>query len=116
MTCDSSPLQARDGVEHHDAIGHLLRRPHVVRHDDAGDGVMLPGADDQFVDHVAHDRVQPGGRLVVEHDLGFHRQRAGQPDALPHAARQFGRLLGQDRFRQPDFGEPRDGDVANLAR
>ena len=34
--------------------------------------------------------IEPGGRLVVEDDLGPRRQRARQTDALLHAARQIG--------------------------
>ena len=50
--------QPRERIEHHHAVGHLLRRPHVVRHHDARDRMLLPRAEDQLVDHVAHDRVQ----------------------------------------------------------
>src|SRR5262249_9602051 len=61
--------QAGEGIEHHDPVGDLGDGLHVVRDDDAG-GLLGPlGLEDQLVDHVAHDRVQAGGRLVVEHDF-----------------------------------------------
>ena len=95
-------LQSREWKQHDDAVGHFADRLHVVRDDHAGDVFLRAGLQNQFVDHVAHDRVEPGRRLVVEHDLGIHRQRPGQPDALAHAAREFGRLLLADSGRQPD--------------
>ena len=61
--------------------------------DHAGRLLGLLGLEDQLVDHVAHDRVEPGGRLVVEHHLGVERQGPGQADPLPLAAGELGRLL-----------------------
>ena len=107
-------LQPRKRIEHHHAVGHLLRRAHVVRHHDAGDRMLLPRAEDQFVDHVAHDRVEPGGRLVVEHDFRLQGQRPGQPHPLPHAAGKLGRLLANDVLRQAHLGQPRQDDRSNL--
>ena len=60
---------------------------------------------DQLVDDVRRDRVEPGGRLVVEDVLRVHRDRARQPDALAHAARQRGRLQRLD-VREPHPLEP----------
>ena len=114
MICGSSGCQPRERIEHHHAVGHLLRRAHVVRHDDARHRMVLPRAEDQLVDHVAHDRVQPGGRLVVEHDLRLQGQRPGQAHALPHAAGKLGRLLGHDVLRQAHLGQPGQDDLADL--
>ena len=66
-------------------------------------GVLLAGADDQLVDDVAHDRVEAGGRLVVEQHFGVHGQRPGQADALPHAAGKLGRRLAEHAVGQPDL-------------
>ena len=56
--------------------------------------------DDQIVDDVGHDRIEAGGRLVEEDDLGLGGDGARQADALLHAARQFGRpQLGRLRGR-----------------
>ena len=41
---------------------------------------------DEFVEIAGRDRVEPGGRLVEEHDLGIERQSAGERHALGHAA------------------------------
>ena len=37
-------FETRKRIEHHHAVGHLRRRAHVVRHDDAGHRVLLPRA------------------------------------------------------------------------
>ena len=86
-------LEPGERVEHDHAVGHLDDRLHVVRHDDAGRLLGALGLEDQLVDDVAHDRVEPGGRLVVEHDLGVERQGPGQADALAQAAGELGGLL-----------------------
>ena len=36
------------------------------------------------------------------------------PDAFPHAARQFGRLLADDRIGEPDFGQSRQHGALQL--
>ena len=56
--------QPRGRPEHHHPVRHPPDGVHVVRHHDRGDRVPVPavaggGAEDQFVDHVAHHRV-PG--------------------------------------------------------
>ena len=86
----------------------LRGRVHVVRHDDAGHRVLLARPQDQLVDHVAHDRVQPGGRLVVEHQLGVQGQGPGQAHALAHAAGQLGRLLARRCSRASPTSASRD--------
>src|SRR5207249_7326477 len=53
------------------------------------------GADaaDEFADLLRQDRVEVGGRLVVEDQLGVDRQRAGDRHALAHPARELARQL-----------------------
>src|SRR5262249_6704093 len=53
--------QAGQRVEHHNAVGHLGHRLHVVGDDEAGDRVPPPRLQDQLVDHVRHDRIEAGG-------------------------------------------------------
>ena len=103
----------RQRVEHDHAVGHLVDRLHLVRHHDAGHRPLLPRLQDQLVDHIGHDRIEPGGRLVVEHHLGVEGQGAGQADALLHAAGQLGRLLRASTVgRQADFLQPLPDDLA----
>ena len=92
----------------------FVGRLHVVRHDDARHRVAAAGAQNQFVDHVAHDRVQAGRRLVVEHDLRLQGQGPGQADAFPHAAGKLGRLLEPHVLRQADLGQPRHDDLVDF--
>ncbi len=77
-----------------------------MRHDNPGRLLGLRGLEDQLVDHVAHDRVEAGRRLVVEHDLGVQGERSRHPDPLPLAAGKLGRLLLLEPSRQADLLEP----------
>ena len=43
----------------------------------------LHAFNDQVVDHVAHDRIQSGGRFVEENDFRFGGDRPGQADPPP---------------------------------
>src|SRR5262249_4953809 len=101
-------------VEHHHPGGDLGDSLHVVGHDHPGRLLGPLGLEDQLVDHVAHDRVETGGRLVVEHDFRADGQRPGQPDALPLAAGELGRLLRGDLQGQADLVEPLDDDPPDL--
>ena len=94
-------------VDHRDAVADAARAGHVVgdRHRRAAQ--PLHAIDDQPVDHRAHDRVQPGGRLVEEHDVRLRRHRARQRHALLHAARKLGRpQLADRRARGPPAPAP----------
>ena len=108
--------QPRQGIKHHHAVGHLLRRAHVVGHHHAGDRVLAARAEDQLVDHVAHDRVQPGRGLVVEDDLRLQGQGPGQSHPFSHAAGKLGRLLAQDVLRQAHLGQPGQDHPPDLLR
>src|SRR5207249_1144690 len=48
---------------------------------------------DELADLLGQDRVEIGGRLVVEDQLGVDRQRARDRDALAHPARELARQL-----------------------
>src|SRR5687768_13521696 len=77
-------------VDEDDAVAHLPREPHLVGHDGHRHPVAREVAHD--VQHLPdHLRVQRRGRLVEEHELGLHRQRAGDRHALLLPARQVGR-------------------------
>ncbi len=78
-------------IDHGDAIGDLARRGHVVRDRDRGGAEIVHALDDEFVDHVGHDRVEPGGGLVEDDDLGFGGDGARQCHAFLHPARKLGR-------------------------
>src|SRR5512141_1625895 len=81
-------------VQHRDLIRDLVGGGHVVGDRDRGHPDRLPQRDDQVVDDVGHDRIQPRRGLVVQQDVGLGGDRPGQPHALLHAA-------GQLRGHQP---------------
>ncbi|KAG0732638.1 hypothetical protein G6F23_014121 [Rhizopus arrhizus] len=85
-------------LEHDAAIGdgdHLVADRqglvHVVADDDAGQAQAVVEALDQAHDHPRGDRVEPGQRLVVDHQRRVQGQRAGQCHAARHAAGQLAR-------------------------
>ena len=73
--------------EDDDPVGEALGLLEPVRRDDEGHALVAPLA--QQVPHVqAGVRVQPGGRLVEEGDLGVAEQGCGQGDPLALATAQ----------------------------
>src|SRR5918992_2014951 len=68
-------------VDEHDAVAHLAREAHLVGHDGHRHSVarQVPHHVEHLPDHL---RVQGGRGLVEEHELGLHRQRAGDRHAL----------------------------------
>src|SRR5438128_96495 len=80
-------------VDYRDVIADMKGRPDVMGNDHAGDGEPLARMDDDHVDSLGRDRIQPGGRFVIEHDLGIANDGARKSDALAHAAGQLGREL-----------------------
>jgi hypothetical protein len=83
-------------VEHRDPATDRVRAPHVVRYDDGRDTELLAHPDHQLVDDRARDRVETRGRFIVEDVLRAKSDRAGDTDALPHAAGQLRRVAVDD--------------------
>ena len=73
----------------------------------------LHAFDDQVVDDVGHDRVEAGGRLVEEDDLGLGGDGAGQRHALLHAAGELGRAELADLGRR---ARPRRASASAISR
>src|SRR5262245_37342195 len=73
-------------VDHGDAVGNLAGRRHVVGDGDGGGTQALHAVNDEVVNDVGHDRVETGGRLVEEDNLGIGGDGARQANALLHAA------------------------------
>ena len=68
-----------------DAVGDLAREAHLMRDDDHRHAVFRKVA--HQIEHLAdHLGVERGGRLVEEHDLGRHGERAHDGDTLLLAA------------------------------
>ena len=77
--------------QHGHSIGHAERAVHVVGDDDLRAAEVLLHANDQLVDDAGRDGIEAGRRLVVEDDLGLHRDGAREAHALAHASRQIRR-------------------------
>src|SRR5581483_1138974 len=79
-------------VHQQDRVGDGAGEPHLVG--DAEHGHAVARQLDHHVEHfLDHLRVERRGRLVEQHDLGLHAQRAGDRHALLLAARQLARIL-----------------------
>ena len=76
----------------------------------------LDAVDDQVVDDVGHDRVEAGGRLVEEDDLGLGGDRAGEARRASACRRRARPATGRRRRRQPDLGQLLERDLARLGR
>src|SRR6266550_1112992 len=99
-------------VQHRDAVGNPARADHVVSDRNRRRAELAHRADDQPVDDIGHDRVEAGGRLVEEHDLGLGGDRAGERDPLLHPARQLGRAQRRDFRAEADGGKFFERDLA----
>ena len=104
MSWRGDPSAAMQALVHHDeAVAQLLRLIHVVgRDDERHAGLLEP---EQLVpQHVAGLRVEAGGRLVEQQQVGVVDQAAGDREAALHAAGQVLdlrlRLLGDLRELQ----------------
>ena len=80
-------------VQEHQLVADGPRARNVVGHDDQrGPGSSLE-LHQERVDFAGGDRIEAGARLVRQQDRRVERQRARQPGALPHAAREVRRHL-----------------------
>src|SRR5688572_11263820 len=79
-------------IHEDDAVGDGAGEAHLVR--DAQHGHAGARQLDHHLQHfLDHFRIERGGRLVEQHDLGVHAQRARDRDALLLAAGQLARIL-----------------------
>ena len=91
-------------IEEQHTVGHFAGKAHFVG--DADHGHAFQGQGLHHVQHLAdHFRVKRRGRLVEQHDLGLHGQRAGDRHPLLLTTRQArGELVGllrdADLFQQ----------------
>ena len=99
--------------QHGDAITNRIEAVQIVRHHENGEAEAVVQSLDEFVVVGGADRVEAGGRLVQEQQLGVEGQRPGQAGALAHAAGELGRLLVAGIRRQADQGNLEGGDLAH---
>ena len=75
------------GVDHHDVVAHLLHVVEQVRGHQHRDAERAEAGDER--EHLlAAERVEAGGRLVEQHQLGIADERLGELRALAHAGRE----------------------------
>ncbi len=87
-----------------DAVADLQRLRQVVADKDDGLVKFALQIEQIVLELVADQRIQGGERLIHQQDVGVGGERAGEADALLHAAGQFLHgLVGP--ARQPDHGE-----------
>ena len=79
-------------VHDDDLLGDVHRLLLVVRHEDGRHVHLVVQAAQPDAQVLAHARVERSERLVEQHHLGLHRQRARKRHALTLAARQLGRV------------------------
>ena len=72
-------------VDHDDLVAQPLRLVHVVGGEQQGLAVALE-IEQALPDHDARLRVEPGGRLVQDHQLRIADQGAREDQAALHAA------------------------------
>ena len=90
------------------AIGGIARETHLMAHHQHRHAAALELAHD--VENAAHElRIEGGGGLVEQHDLGLKRQRARNRHPLLLAARKLARI-GSRLLRKSHAIERRQAD------
>src|SRR5438128_5108824 len=77
---DNAPV-----MQEGDLAGHAEHGSHVVRYDNTRDPELFLQLANESRDGAGGERIEPRGRLVVEHDLGVVGDAARDADALSHA-------------------------------
>src|SRR5580765_8556516 len=73
--------------EYRDAVADREQSIEIVRYQEDGEAEARLQIEDQLIESSGGDRIEAGGRLVEEQNLGVERQRARETGALAHAAR-----------------------------
>ena len=104
------------GREQKDAVAHQHRFLDVVGHEnDALDRqlAVAPEVEKVGAQGFRREHVERRERLVHEQDVGMHDERAGEADALAHAAGEFARIGGFVAV-EPDEIDRRQRALADL--
>ncbi len=106
-------------LEDNQPIGAIGRDPKIMRYEQHGGVVLGAQGVDQIEDAFLHGDVERAGRLVGDDQCRLQGNGDRDQHALPHASRQFMRILRRPpcRIRQPDFFQKFDyarPDVAAL--
>ena len=79
--------------EHQHAVGQKHRLVDLVGDEQHGLAALLPDAQQLGLHDLARLRVERGERLVHQQHVGIDRERAGEIDALAHAAGKLARII-----------------------
>src|SRR5215471_16162664 len=96
----------RLGGEHDHAVAQIDRLVEIVRDEQDRLSRLRMDTQELALQHLAGLRVEGAERFVHQEDRGIDRERAGEPDALLHAARQLVRIL-LGRLREADQRQER---------
>jgi high-affinity K+ transport system ATPase subunit B len=83
---DAAEFDHTAGVQHRHTIAHLLDDFHLVRDQHDGQTEFAVDLAQQVENRARRLRIQRGSRLIGEQHIGLARQRAGNANALLHAA------------------------------
>ena len=114
ISCGGPVLDDRAAVHEHDAVATSRAKPSSW----VTTIIVMPvrGEVAHHLEHLADELgIERRGRLVEQHELRPHRQRAGDRDALLLAARELDRV-GVALVGEPDPLEQRQRLVGRLAR
>ena len=89
-------------VHDHDAVGDLEQQREVMRDEQDREPQPVLELEDLLQDLALDDDVEPGRRLVHDHDLRLDGERHRDHHPLAHAARELVRVAAQPRARNPD--------------
>ena len=93
-------------VDHRDPVGNPPSAVHVVADSQRSRAKLLHGFDDQFIDDIAHDRINAGCRFVEKQDLGFGCDRPCQSDTFLRTCGNICRKPVCAVFVQSNLSEP----------
>ena len=100
-------------VHHGDPVGDHPRQRQVVGDEQVGQAALAAQVEHQAQELGADRDVEHRDRLVGDHELRVHHQRAGDHDALPLAARQLVRVAAGEVRRR---AQPADSSAATTRR
>ena len=109
---DQHPFFGQDG----DTVANRVQAVQVVGHHEHGEAEGPLQAEHELIKGGGADRIEAGGGLVEEQDVGVERERAREPGALAHAPRQLGRVLGGGLRGEPHHADLEGGDLVDQSR
>jgi hypothetical protein len=95
---DRSLLDDTAQVHHRHGVRQMIDDGEVVGDEQVGEPEIGLQVGEQIENLRLHRNVERRGRLVADHQVGLHGQRAGNRDALPLPARELVRVTSGGRW------------------